>query len=716
MLEIRECCVGYFKELREELKCYLDELQIDKCHQAYLVADKAHHGQMRRSGEPYISHPVAAALILARMRLDYQTIMATLLHDVVEDTSISKEDLLNKFGEEVTALVDGVTKLTKIKFESKAEAQAENFRKMVLAMVKDIRVIIVKLADRLHNMRTLGAMPSVKRRRIAIETLEIYAPIANRLGMHSMYVDLEDLGFQALYPMRYRAIKTAVELARGNRRELTQTIEKDLQQALSRLNIPYEQVFGRQKHLYSIYKKMRQKKANFTEITDVFAFRVITDDIDSCYRILGAMHCTYKPVPQRFKDYIGIPKANGYQSLHTTLFGPFGVPLEVQIRTREMNKVADNGVAAHWIYKSSGLEVNEAQLRAREWVQSLLEMQRSTGNSLEFIENVKIDLFPDEVYVFTPKGHIMELPKGATPVDFAYAVHSGVGNGCVAAKVNRRLVPLSIPLSNGQTVEIITSSTSRPNPSWLSFVVTGKARSNIRHFLKSQQHNESIVLGKRLLEQSLTELSSDYAKVPPESLSALLKDLHYKTSDELLHALGVGNQIAMVIAKRLVVAQDNELEKGSKVKPLAIKGTEGMVVHFGECCQPIPGDNIIGKFQQGRGIIVHSSDCPTLKNNRNLLEQFIALRWDEHVQGEYWIDITVEVPNERGVLATLATAIAEANSNIGNINVDPRDGRHNAITFSISVTDRTHLARVMRRLRANTVVMRLYRKKQGETG
>lgn len=705
--------MSYFKELNDELLCYLEPSQIAKCQQAYTVAEKAHQGQMRRSGEPYITHPVAAALILARMRLDYQTIMATLLHDVVEDTAISKDDLIEQFGEEVSALVDGVTKLTQIKFESKAEAQAENFRKMVLAMVKDIRVIIVKLADRLHNMRTLGAMPYAKRRRIAIETLEIYAPIANRLGMHAIYIGLEDLGFQALYPMRYKAIKSAVEKSRGNRRELTKTIEKDLQNALSQLNIPYEQVFGRQKHLYSIYRKMRLKKASFSEITDVFAFRVITEDIDSCYRILGALHCTYKPVPQRFKDYIGIPKANGYQSLHTTLFGPFGVPLEVQIRTREMDKVADNGVAAHWIYKSSGLEINEAQLRAREWVQGLLEMQRSTGNPLEFIENVKIDLFPDEIYVFTPKGHIMELPKGATPVDFAYTVHSGVGNSCVAAKVNRRLVPLSIPLTNGQTVEIITAPGAHPNPSWLNFVVTGKARSNIRHFLKSQQHAESIVLGKRLLEQSLVELSSDYAKIPPESIQALLSDLHYKTMDDLLYAIGIGNQMAMVIAKRLVVAQDsNELHK-NKTQPLAIKGTEGMVIHFSECCQPIPGDNIVGKFQQGRGIVVHSSDCYMLKM-RSFSEQFIALRWDEQVQGEYWVDITVDVANERGVLATLATTISEANSNIGNINVDPRDGRHNAVTFSISVTDRIHLARVMRRLRANKVVMRLYRKKQGE--
>jgi len=707
--------VSYFDELLKELELYLDAEEIEKCYQAFLVAKKGHEGQTRRTGEAYISHPVAAALILAEMRLDYQTIMATLLHDVVEDTKTSKEELVQQFGEDVATLVDGVTKLTKIKFESRAEAQAENFRKMVLAMVKDIRVIIVKLADRLHNMRTLGVMPGPKKRRIAIETLDIYAPIANRLGMHSVYTGLEDLGFKALYPMRYRAIKSAVEKSRGNRRELTQKIEQDLQEALDGLNIPYEHVFGRQKHLYSIYRKMRLKKASFAEITDVFAFRVVTEDIDACYRVLGALHRTYKPVPQRFKDYIGIPKVNGYQSLHTTLFGPFGVPLEVQIRTRDMDNVAQNGVAAHWIYKTEGLEVNEAQLRAHEWVQRLLELQRSTGNSLEFIENVKIDLFPDEVYVFTPKGHIMELPKGATPVDFAYTVHSGVGNRCVAAKVNRRLVPLSIPLTNGQTVEIITSPGAHPNPSWLNFVVTGKARSNIRNFLKSQHQAESIVLGKRLLEQAFSEIGSEYARVPPESLQALLNDLHYKSIDDLLYAIGTGNEMSMVIAKRLVVAKESgSLEKTSSGKPLAIKGTEGMVVHYAECCQPIPGDSIVGRFQQGRGILVHVSDCPSIKKTRGSPEQFISLRWDDHVQGEFWVDITVDVPNERGVLAALAAAIAESESNIGNINVDPRDGRHNAITFSISVRNRSHLARLMRRLRANKVVMRLYRKKQGD--
>lgn len=707
--------MSYFDALHEELKRYLEPEEIEKCHQAYVVAERGHQGQMRRSGEPYITHPVAAALILAHMRLDYQTIMATLLHDIVEDTTISKDDLRELFGDEVTALVDGVTKLTQIKFESRAEAQAENFRKMVLAMVKDIRVIIVKLADRLHNMRTLGVMPAAKRRRIAIETLEIYAPIANRLGMHSLYTGLEDLGFKAFYPMRCRAIQSAVDKSHGNRRELTQKIEHDMEQALQSLAIPYEKVLGRQKHLYGIYRKMRKKKASFAEIMDVFAFRVITEDIDACYRVLGALHRTYKPVPQRFKDYIGIPKVNGYQSLHTTLFGPFGVPLEVQIRTRDMDRVAQNGVAAHWIYKSAGMEVNEAQLRAREWVKRLLDMQRSTGNSLEFIENVKIDLFPDEVYVFTPKGHILELPKGATPVDFAYTVHSDVGNSCVAAKVNRRLVPLSMPLTNGQTVEIITSPSAHPNPSWLNFVVTGKARSNIRTFLKSQHVNESMAMGKRLLEQAFAELAFDFARVPPATLAGLLQTLNFKTEDDLFYAIGTGEQMAMVMAKRLVTGQDDDDQaKSSQAGPLTIKGTEGMVVHFAECCQPIPGDSIVGRFQQGRGILVHTSDCPVIKTSRINPEQFIALCWDEDVKGEFWVDITVDVANQRGVLAALATAISEAESNIGNISVDPRDGRHNAVTFSISVHNRTHLARVMRRLRSNKVVMRLYRKKQGD--
>lgn len=707
--------MNYFKELQLELEQYLTPDQVKKCRKAYLFAKKAHEGQMRRSGEPYITHPIAAGVILAKMRLDYETIMATLLHDVVEDTPVTKNDLIQEFGEEVTALVDGVTKLTKIKFESKAEAQAENFRKMVLAMVKDIRVILVKLADRLHNMRTLGIMPRAKKKRIAIETLEIYAPIANRLGMHSMYISLEDLGFKSLYPMRYNAIKSAVEKARGNRLELMQKIETDLENALKKLNIPYKHVFGREKHLYGIYRKMKLKKSSFSEIMDVFAFRVVTKDIDACYRVLGALHQIYKPVPNKFKDYIGIPKINGYQSLHTILFGPFGIPLEVQIRTEEMDNVAENGVAAHWLYKTQGFEANEAALRAREWVQRLMEIQQhSTGNSLEFIEHVKVDLFSDEVYVFTPKGDIMELPKSATPIDFAYAVHSDIGNTCIAARVNKKLVPLSIPLTNGQTVEIIASKKAHPNPGWLNFVVTGKARSNIRNFLKNQHHKESIKLGQRLLEQSFNELNSDFNKIPKESMQALLNDLNFKNRDELLYAIGIGNQVPMLIAKRLVIAQ----ERGSFVKagkiPLSIKGTEGMVVHFAKCCQPIPNDNIVGVFQKGRGIEIHMSECTQLNSKGLNPEQYIALCWDKNVKGEFWVEITVEVENKRGVLAALATAISEAESNIGNISVDNRDTRHNSVTFSLTVMNRIHLARVIRRLRSNTMVLRIYRKKLGE--
>lgn len=698
--------MSYFNELSKELSSYLEPAHVKLCNDAYNVAEQAHEGQKRRSGEPYITHPVEAAKYLAQIRLDYQTIMATLLHDVVEDTALSKNDIVDRFGAEVAELVDGVTKLTKIKFESRAEAQAENFRKMVLAMVKDIRVIIVKLADRYHNMLTLGVMPYLKKKRIAVETLEIYAPIANRLGMHALYVGLEDLGFKALYPMRYRAIKNAVENSRGNRLELTQQISTDLQRASEALGIPCHNIIGRQKHYYSIYRKMKLKKTSLTEITDVFGFRVITKNIDNCYRTLGALHQTYKPVPLRFKDYIGIPKSNGYQSLHTTLFGPFGVPIEVQIRTEDMHKVAENGIAAHWIYKSSGHEINEAQLRAREWVQSLMEMQRSSGNSLEFIEHVKIDLFPDEVYVFTPKGEIMELAKGATPVDFAYMVHSEVGNRCVAAKVNRRLVPLSIALTNGQTVEIITAPGANPNPAWLNFVTTGKARSNIRNYLKSQHQSESVSMGKRLLDQALNELGADYSDISKNLLSELIADLELKNEDDFLYAIGIGHQMPLVIAKRLVAKP----EIYSK-KPLLIKGTEGMALNFAPCCQPIPGDKIVGRFQQGQGIIVHNNECHVIKKTKINPHNFISLQWDDAIKGEFWVDITVDVTNKRGALASLALTISEANSNIGNINVDPKDGHHNEITFSLSVENRIHLAKVMRRLRANVIVSRLYRKK-----
>ncbi len=702
--------VSYFAELNDELKAYLEAPEVEKCYHAFLVAEKAHQGQMRRSGEPYITHPVAAALTLARMRLDYQTIMATLLHDVIEDTEVSKDDLQSQFGSDVAELVDGVSKLTQIKFETRAEAQAVNFRKMVLAMVRDLRVIIVKLADRLHNMETLGVMPPEKKRRIAIETLEIYAPIAHRLGMHTIYIGLEDLGFKALYPMRHRVLSQEVERYRGKRQEIIENVQKVLEEACESFDVPVSAIFGRQKHLYGIYRKMRQKGSSFSEVMDVIGFRVITGNVAKCYLTLGALHRTYKPVPMRFKDYIAIPKANGYQSLHTTLFGPKGAPIEVQVRSLEMDKVAENGIAAHWVYKSTSDGVSKAQSRAREWVQGLLEMKH--GNSLEFIEDVKIDLFPDEVYVFTPKGHIMELPKGATPVDFAYMVHSDVGNSCVAVKIDKRLAPLSMVLANGQTVEIITAPGARPNPVWLNFVVTGKARSNIRYYLKSQEQAESVSLGKRLLARALEDLNASIDDIPEETLAVLIRDLQYKTCEDLYHNIGLGNQMAQLIASKLVRQSDVEGKDKSIPSALAIKGTEGMVISYAACCHPIPGDPIIGYLQSGRGIVVHIDDCAQVNRMRNKNEKLMPLRWDEKVVGEFKVDITVEVVNKRGVLALLASAIAEAEANIGNIKVDPKDGRHNCIQFFLSVRDRVHLARVIRRLRSNSVVIKLYRTRQ----
>lgn len=697
----------YFKPLEDALNAYLAPDAISQCKKAYQFAKNAHEGQMRRSGEPYITHPVAASITLADMRMDPQTIMATLLHDVIEDTEATKADLLANFGQDVSELVDGVSKLTQIKFESKAEANAEYFRKMILAMVRDIRVIIVKLADRLHNMETLSVMPYEKRRRIAIETLEIYAPIANRLGIHKLYIGLEDLGFAALYPLRYRALKEGVEKARGNRRELMLKIQKDIEIAAEKFGVPFVIIIGRQKHLYSIYKKMQRRRASFSEIMDVFGFRVITKDIDLCYRMLGVLHRMYKPVPERFKDYIGIPKANGYQSLHTTLFGPSGIPIEMQIRSQGMDQVAENGIAAHWIYKSECHEISQAQVRARAWVKSLLDMEHSS--SLEFIENVKIDLFPDEVYVFSPKGQILELPKGATAVDFAYMIHSDIGNSCVAAKINRRLAPLSMTLKNGQTVEIITAPGASPNPAWLNFVVTGKARSNIRHYLKTQKQAQSIELGKRLLNKSLEDLGTSLDDLPIESLQVLLDELSYK-DDELFKQIGQGNHVPIVIAKRLL-HQDIEETKGDKRKPLAIKGTEGMAMIYAECCRPIPGDSIVGEILAGSGIAVHRESCPMAKKigERSASQELIYLGWAENVEGEFWTDITVEVANQRGVLAVLASAISDAEANIGNINVDQRDGRHNDVNFLISVRNRAHLARVLRRVRVHKVVSKISR-------
>jgi len=700
-------------DLCDILECYLDEEQIREVYRAYLFGAEAHEGQRRLSGEPYIYHPLAVARILAEMRMDYRSVVAAILHDVIEDTPIGKEQLAEEFGEEVAELVDGVSKLTHIEFQSKAEAQAENFRKMMLAMVKDIRVILIKLADRLHNMRTLGVMPPEKRRRIARETLEIYVPIAARLGINAMRLELQDLGFKAYHPMRYRVLEAQVRKACGHRKEIVQRVKTSIQERL-RQEALEGRVVGREKHLYSIYKKMRSKHLSFSDVMDVFGVRIVVDKVDTCYRVLGAVHNLYKPVPGRFKDYIAIPKANGYQSLHTALRSPYGFPIEVQIRTEDMDKVAEAGIAAHWLYKSSEENGSIAQARVRQWLRDLLEMQKSAGDSLEFLENVKVDLFPDEVYVFTPKGDIMQLPRGATTVDFAYAVHTDVGNSCVAVKVDKRLVPLHTRLVNGQTVQVITAPGARPNPAWLNFVVTGKARANVRHHLKNLKRDESVRLGRRMLEQALVGLGVTPETIPSERFATLLHEYRLGSDEELLAEIGLGNRMASLVADAL--ARAIEFERGTSggehsAYPLLIKGTEGTVVSFARCCHPIPGDAIVGFMSAGRGLVIHTQGCKNVTEFRKHPEKWTDVEWADAVEGEFPVEIRIEVNNQRGVLATVAATIAEAEANIENISLEERDGIHAGIILVVAVRNRQHLARIIRRLRLIEQVVRIIRSK-----
>jgi guanosine-3',5'-bis(diphosphate) 3'-pyrophosphohydrolase len=693
--------------LAERLSTYLAADQVNLVRRAYFYAEQAHDGQRRRSGEAYVTHPLAVASILADMHMDHQSLMAAMLHDVIEDTGIAKEALHSQFGETVAELVDGVSKLTQMDFQTKAEAQAENFQKMAMAMARDIRVILVKLADRLHNMRTLEVLAGEKRRRIAKETLEIYAPIANRLGMHSMRVEFEDLGFKAMYPMRSERIRTAVKRARGNRKEIVNKIEESITACLQREGMQGE-VIGREKHLYSIYKKMRGKRRAFNEIMDVYAFRIVVDKVDTCYRVLGAVHNLYKPLPGRFKDYIAIPKANGYQSLHTTLFGMHGVPIEIQIRTREMEELANNGIAAHWLYKSAEDEQPKgSHARARQWVKGILELQQRAGNSLEFIESVKIDLFPDEVYVFTPKGRIMELPKGSTAVDFAYAVHTDVGNSCIACRINRRLAPLSQALESGSTVEIVTAPGARPNPAWLNFVVTGKARTHIRHALKLQRRSESISLGERLLNKTLTGFDSHLEKIAPERIQAVLGEYRLDVLEDLLEDIGLGNRMAYVVARRLL-AESGESTPSSD-GPLAIRGTEGLVLSYAKCCTPIPGDPIVGHLSAGKGMVVHLDSCKNIADIRHNPEKCIQLNWAKDVAGEFNVELRVELEHQRGLIALLASSVNAADGNIEKIGMDERDGRISVVQLVISVHDRVHLARVIKKLRAIKGVIRITR-------
>ena len=700
----------HFSSLTDKLGQYLDRDQVRLVCKAYQLAHEAHDGQARKSGEPYISHPVAVAHILAEMHMDHQCLIAALLHDVIEDTGIPKQMISLEFDETVANLVDGVSKLNR-SFYTQAEAQAENFQKMTLAMSRDIRVIMVKLADRLHNMRTLTPLDMEKRKRIARETMEIYAPIANRLGMYQMRVEFEELGFRILHPLRSNMIEKAVRKSRGNRKEVISQIQTSIEQALSVEDI-VANVSGREKHLYSIYDKMRTQHKSFAEITDVYGFRIVVDNADTCYRVLGAVHNLYKPLAGRFKDYIAIPKANGYQSLHTTLFGMHGIPIEIQIRTVEMDKMANNGIAAHWLYKSTDDNISGSHQRAREWMSDLLEMQQSAGDSLEFIENVKIDLFPDEVYLFSPKGQIYELAQGATPIDFAYAVHTDIGNTCVACRIDRHLAPLSATLESGQTIEIITAPGAQPNPDWLSFVVTGKARSSIRHALKHQQTSESIALGERLLDRALKSFDMSLADVADERIDLVMGEHNADTLDALLEDIGLGNQMANIIASKLQSTND-EGTVTSAGQPLTILGTEGLVVQYGGCCKPIPGDPIVGHISAGRGIVIHNETCHNIRDLRDKPEELVAVRWDPDVDQEFSVELRVEVEHHRSIVALLATVITNADASVERINTVDKDARLSVVNIVLAVRNRVHLAHVIRRLRTVKGVGRISRYRTG---
>jgi len=694
------------KELLGAVGGYLPPDQVGRIRDAAEFGTSAHRGQKRLSGEPFIAHPVAAAAILADLRLDADTIVAAILHDVIEDTPTPKDQLAARFGAVVAEIVDGVTKLDQIKFKSREEAQAESFRKMLLAMVRDLRVILVKLADRTHNMRTIEAMAPARRRAIARETLEIYAPIAERLGLYNMKLELEDLGFKALYPRRYLVLERALKRARGNQKEFLKKIEQQLNTTLAKADVA-AQVVTREKHLYSIYRKMRRKRSSLNEIVDVYGIRVVVDRPDTCYRALGAVHAVFKPMPGRFKDYIAIPRVNGYQSLHTTLFGPNGVPIEAQIRTVDMHRVAEAGIAAHWKYKTGGDTDSTQQERTREWLSGLVSLQEA-GSSEEFLESVKVDLFPDKVYVFTPKGQILRLPSGATVVDFAYAVHTDIGNRCVAAKLDRRLTPLRTVLRNGQTVEIITAKGATPNPSWVNFVVTAKARSAIRHYLKGLRRSEAIALGSKLLTQALGEFALTLEDVNEDVRGAALGELGMKDLDELYEKIGLGERLAPLVARRLLPAATSPGGTAG-LAPLAIAGTEGLLVAYARCCFPIPYDAIFAFLSTGRGIVIHRENCVNVEDYRKHPENWLPVSWQSSSDRLFSSEIRVQVVNRTGVLAAVAAAIASTETNIDHVSIDEQDSDNAVLTFELRVRDRRHLARLMRVTRRMADVTRVTR-------
>jgi guanosine-3',5'-bis(diphosphate) 3'-pyrophosphohydrolase len=698
--------------LTEKLSHYLEPKEVTKIERAYRYAEQCHSGQLRQSGDPYITHPLAVANILADMRLDHESLMAALLHDVIEDTGVTKGQISRRFGRTVADLVDGVSKLSEIEFETKAQLQAESFQKMTLAMSKDIRVVLVKLADRLHNMRTLGVLPPEKRRRIARETLEIYAPIAQRLGINDIRVELEDIGFAIMYPLRHRRLREAIKAAGKNRKEIITEINQAIEVRLERESF-IAIVKGREKHLWSIYKKMRDKHKSFRDIMDVFAFRLIVNSVDDCYRTLGIMHNIFKPVPGEFKDYIAIPKANGYQSLHTVLVGMHGVLIEVQIRTHEMETMANYGIAAHWEYKIGQGTVETSQRRAIRWVQGLLEMQQQAGDSLEFLEHVKTDLFPDEIYVFTPKGRIIELPSQATPIDFAYSVHTDLGNSCIACRVDGELTPLSEQLQSGQKIEIISTQGAQPNPNWLNFVVTAKARSAIRHFLKNQQHDESVDLGKRLLDKALANYGSRYNNLKKSQIKRLLKETSAPTFEHVLQQIGLGNQVPFAVANILVPPSKRKIseDRRNATLPVVIDSSESLILQYARCCHPIPGDPILGHVSPGKGLVVHLESCHNLKEIRNHPEKCISLSWSLSAEGEFPVKIKVECTPERGFIAALASRITDQDATIETINTTEKDAYTSVVDVVLTVRNRVHLADIIRRARSLAAVRKVYRVK-----
>jgi len=693
--------------LFHELSGYLKPEDISQLQNAYLFSQSAHSGQYRKSGEPYISHPLAVASILGKLHLDTQTLTAALLHDVMEDTHVSKSEISNRFGTAVADLVDGVSKLDKIEFQTHADAQAENFRKMLLAMARDVRVILIKLADRLHNMRTLEAMRPEKRRRTARETMEIYAPIANRLGLNIIYQELQELSFLNLFPTRYRVLTKATKGVRGNRREVLKKILDAIRKCLYEAGLNTK-VSGREKQLYSIYKKMVEKRLTFSEIFDIYGFRVVVKDIPSCYIALGALHSLYNPVPGKFKDYIAIAKANGYQSLHSTLLGPYGTPIELQIRTPEMHRIAEAGVASHWLYKSSDADLNDIHTRTHQWLQSLLETLSDSDDSLEFLEHLKVDLFPGEVYVCTPQGKILTLPKDSTGVDFAYAVHTDIGNCCVAVKINGENASLRTKLRSGDRVEIVTAPHAEPNPAWLTYVVTSKARSHIRHFLKTMQFEESAEFGKRLLNQALLSFNIDPQTISEAQWEKLARESGAKSKKELLTDMGLGKHLPALVAKRLATPGESVSRPSGGGDAITILGTEGMAVQFAKCCHPIPGDPIFGFIKKNQGLVIHIHDCPLIAKNRRSKNNWLDVTWSQDITKLFEASIKMVVVNQRGVLARVATGIAEAGSNIDNISMEG-DGAHTTMHFTLQVSNRQHLAKLMRSLRHINEVARITR-------